>query len=141
MSSVHVVSRSVRDSAALLDATAGPDVGAPYWAVPPQRPYLDEVGRPPGRLHIAWQTRSFNGAPVHPDCAAAADIGGDKTFVESVKVVRVERLRKNISGHIQVDSVIDVVGLVDKRQRGDQNQQDECQSGEPAMTGGLGVRH
>jgi amidase/6-aminohexanoate-cyclic-dimer hydrolase len=73
MSSVHVVSRSVRDSAALLDATAGPDVGAPYWAVPPQRPYLDEVGAPPGRLRIAWQTRSFNGAPVHTDCAGAAE--------------------------------------------------------------------
>jgi amidase/6-aminohexanoate-cyclic-dimer hydrolase len=73
MSSVHAVSRSVRDSAALLDATAGPDVGAPYWAVPPQRPYLDEVGRPPGRLRIAWQTRSFNDAPVHPDCRTAAE--------------------------------------------------------------------
>jgi amidase/6-aminohexanoate-cyclic-dimer hydrolase len=73
MSAVHVVSRSVRDSAALLDATAGPDVGAPYWAVPPERPYLEEVGAPPRRLRIAWQTRSFNGAPVHADCTAAAE--------------------------------------------------------------------
>jgi Asp-tRNA(Asn)/Glu-tRNA(Gln) amidotransferase A subunit family amidase len=41
--------------------------------VPPQRPYLDEVGVPPGRLRIAWQTRSFNDAPVHADCSAAAE--------------------------------------------------------------------
>ncbi len=36
----HVLSRSVRDSAALLDATAGPDVGAPYWAPPPSRTFI-----------------------------------------------------------------------------------------------------
>ncbi|MEN8181128.1 MAG: amidase [Myxococcota bacterium] len=72
MSAQHAVSRSVRDSAALLDATAGPDLGAPYWAAPPERPYLEEVGAPPGRLRIALQTRSFNGAPVHADCLAAA---------------------------------------------------------------------
>jgi len=71
MSSVHAVSRSVRDSAALLDASAGPDLGAPYWAPPPERPYLEEVGRPAGRLRIAFQSQTFNGAETHPDCAAA----------------------------------------------------------------------
>jgi amidase len=40
----HAVTRSVRDSAALLDATAGPDVGDPYWAPPPARPFIQEVG-------------------------------------------------------------------------------------------------
>jgi len=73
MSAVHCVSRSVRDSAALLDATAGPDLGAPYWAPAPERPWLEEVGRPPGRLRIALQTESFNDSPVHPDCVAAAE--------------------------------------------------------------------
>jgi amidase/6-aminohexanoate-cyclic-dimer hydrolase len=73
MSTAHVVSRSVRDSAAMLDATAGPDVGAPYWAESPERPWLAEVGADPGRLRIAWQTRAFNGAETHPDCAAAAE--------------------------------------------------------------------
>jgi Asp-tRNA(Asn)/Glu-tRNA(Gln) amidotransferase A subunit family amidase len=68
----HAVTRSVRDSAALLDVTAGPDVGDPYWAPPPAGPFLDEVGRPPGRLHIALATASWNGAPVDPECAAAA---------------------------------------------------------------------
>jgi len=45
----HAVTRSVRDSAALLDATAGPDVGDPYWAPPPARPFADEVNAEPGR--------------------------------------------------------------------------------------------
>ncbi len=73
MSTAHVVSRSVRDSAALLDATAGPDLGAPYWAERPARPWLSEVSAAPGRLRIALQTRPWNDAPVHADCRAAAD--------------------------------------------------------------------
>jgi amidase len=69
----HVVSRSVRDSAAALDATAGPAPGDPYYAPPPARPFLDEVGTPPARLRIALTTKAFGGAPVHPDCVAAAE--------------------------------------------------------------------
>jgi amidase/6-aminohexanoate-cyclic-dimer hydrolase len=78
MSVVHAVTRSVRDSAALLDVGQGPAPGDPYWAPPPERPYLEEVrevqesGREPAPLRIALQTESFNGSPVHPDCAAAA---------------------------------------------------------------------
>jgi Asp-tRNA(Asn)/Glu-tRNA(Gln) amidotransferase A subunit family amidase len=68
----HVVSRSVRDSAAALDATAGPAPGDPYYPPPPARPFFEEVGAPPGRLRIAVTTKAFNGAPVHPDCVAAA---------------------------------------------------------------------
>ncbi|HEX9320968.1 MAG TPA: amidase [Xanthobacteraceae bacterium] len=67
----HAVTRSVRDSAALLDATAGPDVGDPYWAPPPRGPYLAEVGAAPGRLEIAFTTRAWSGHPVHPECVAA----------------------------------------------------------------------
>jgi amidase len=67
----HALTRSVRDSAALLDATSGPDVGDPYWAPPPQRPYLREVGADPGRLKIAFTTDAWNGQPVDPECVAA----------------------------------------------------------------------
>ncbi len=67
----HVVSRSVRDSAAMLDATQGPDLGAPYSAPPVPRPFLDEVGRDPGRLRIAFTSRSLFGQATHPDCVAA----------------------------------------------------------------------
>ncbi len=67
----HVLTRSVRDSAAMLDATQGPEVGAPYMVTPPARPYLQEVGTPPGRLRIAFSTGSLFGKHVHADCVAA----------------------------------------------------------------------
>ncbi|MEN8160322.1 MAG: amidase, partial [Myxococcota bacterium] len=72
MSAQHAVSRSVRDSAALLDATHGPDPGAPYAAQPPARPFLEEIGASPGALRIALQTETWNGAPTHPSCVEAA---------------------------------------------------------------------
>ncbi|HEX9895768.1 MAG TPA: amidase [Gemmatimonadales bacterium] len=67
----HVLSRSVRDSAALLDATAGGDVGAPYFMPRPDRPYRDEVGSEPGPLRIAFTTRPWLGRQVHDDCVRA----------------------------------------------------------------------
>lgn len=67
----HAVTRTVRDSAALLDATSGPDVGDPYWAPPPAGPFLSEVGREPGRLRIALTTMPWNGQPVDPECIEA----------------------------------------------------------------------
>jgi amidase len=67
----HAITRSVRDSAALLDATAGVDVGAPYEIAPPARPYLAEVGAPPGRLRIAFTTAPLLARAVHPDCLDA----------------------------------------------------------------------
>jgi Asp-tRNA(Asn)/Glu-tRNA(Gln) amidotransferase A subunit family amidase len=69
----HVVSRSVRDSAAALDATAGPAVGDPYFPAPPLRPYLVEVTAAPAPLRIALATQTFVGQPVDPDCVAAAE--------------------------------------------------------------------
>ena len=69
----HVVSRSVRDSAAVLDATAGPAPGDPYFAPPPARPFLEDVGAAPGRLRIALATAPFNGMPVDPACVRAAE--------------------------------------------------------------------
>ena len=71
----HALTRSVRDSAALLDATAGPDVGDPYCAPPPARPFLAEVGANPGRLRIAFTAAASNGAPVHTDCVRAVQDG------------------------------------------------------------------
>jgi amidase/6-aminohexanoate-cyclic-dimer hydrolase len=69
----HCVSRSVRDSAALLDATHGPEPGDPYWAPPPSGPFLAEVGRAPPALRIALCVESWNGQPVDPDCRQAAE--------------------------------------------------------------------
>ncbi len=67
----HVLTRSVRDSAAMLDAARGPDTGAPETILPPERPDLDEVRRKPGKLVIAFTTRSPLGTVVDPECAKA----------------------------------------------------------------------
>jgi amidase len=69
----HAVTRSVRDSAALLDATSGPDSGDPYWAPPPARPFIMEVGADPGKLRIAFTTQTATGASVHEDCVRAVE--------------------------------------------------------------------
>jgi amidase len=69
----HVLSRSVRDSAAMLDATAGEDAGAPYAAPARARPFLDEVSAEPGRLRIAFSHQPLFGRKLHPDCIAAVD--------------------------------------------------------------------
>jgi Asp-tRNA(Asn)/Glu-tRNA(Gln) amidotransferase A subunit family amidase len=69
---VHALTRSVRDSAALLDATHGADLGAPFVAPLPARPYLQEVQTPPGRLRIGIRTEPFTfKSPLHPDCQHA----------------------------------------------------------------------
>jgi amidase len=68
----HAVTRSVRDSAALLDATAGPEPGDPYAAPPPQRPYVEEVGADPGRLRIVYtEKKLFGDGELHADCITA----------------------------------------------------------------------
>jgi amidase len=67
----HILSRSVRDSAAMLDATHGSDVGALCHLAPPERPYLEEVSRSPGSLRIAFTTRSPIGTDVHPEAIKA----------------------------------------------------------------------
>ena len=52
----------------MLDATAGPDIGAPYWAAPPRRPFLSEVTTDPGKLRIAFTASPFFGTRVDEDC-------------------------------------------------------------------------
>ena len=69
----HAITISVRDSAALLDATAGPDIGDPYPAPPPARPFGAEVGVDPGRLRIGYTARTPGGGLGHPDCVAAVE--------------------------------------------------------------------
>jgi len=68
MSMQHAVTISVRDSAALLDAVAGPATGDPYYAAPPSRPYFEEVGTEPGKLRLAVSTQSPNGTEVDGEC-------------------------------------------------------------------------
>jgi amidase/6-aminohexanoate-cyclic-dimer hydrolase len=67
----HVLSISVRDSAAMLDAVCGPEPSSPYVAPPPERPFVEEVGRDPGKLRIAFTDRSPYGDTIDTEIAAA----------------------------------------------------------------------
>jgi len=67
----HAVTRSVRDSAAILDVTAGPDSGAPYFTQKPQEPFETLIQRPPSPLRIGFTHQSFIGTPVDAECKDA----------------------------------------------------------------------
>lgn len=68
-----VLTRTVRDTAAAIDALAGPEPGDLSYAPPLERPLLDEVGRSPGRLRVAVSTAPPGGGPVDPDVVAATE--------------------------------------------------------------------
>ena len=72
----HVVTRSVRDSAAMLDWTGYPEDDAPYAPTPKSRPYMDEIAAAPGHLRIAYCAQTIQDTPLHPDVQA--------TFEETV---------------------------------------------------------
>lgn len=67
----HVVSRTVRDSAAMLDATDGPQAGDPFTHPKKERPFLEEVSRSPGKLKIAWSNETPSGRPMGDEMIAA----------------------------------------------------------------------
>ncbi|HEX7096071.1 MAG TPA: amidase, partial [Acidimicrobiales bacterium] len=69
----HGLTRTVRDSALLLDVAQGPMCGDPYVIPLPARPYVDEVGASPGRCRVAVSFTMPTGDPVEPDCAAAVE--------------------------------------------------------------------
>jgi amidase len=67
----HVVSRTVRDSAAMLDVTGVAEPASPYPTPPKARPYMEEITRSPGRLKIAWSAETPSGRPIDPVVEAA----------------------------------------------------------------------
>ncbi len=93
----HVVTRSVRDTAAILDVTAGPVPGDPYWAPPRRGPSFAAAAAavPSQRLRIAVLTASPTGSEVHPDCIEATHAAA--TLCESL-------------GHHMVEAALDVNG-------------------------------
>lgn len=111
MATSHCVSRSVRDSAALLDVSAGAEPGDPYAAPPFARPLLDEVGAPPGQLRIALCTTDFLGNPIDTECAAAATAAAK--LCESLGH-HVEEARPDLSGLSIIEAwrVIPAVNLL-----------------------------
>ena len=67
-----VTTRTVADAAVALDLTAGPDPLAWNNAIPPERPYAEELGADPGRLRIGLMAEAPLGIPTAPDCVSAA---------------------------------------------------------------------
>jgi amidase len=113
----HAITRSVRDSAALLDATAGPDVGDPYCTPLPARPFLKEVSTNSGRLRIAFTTTAPGGVPIHADCIRAveesaklcADLGHHVT--EAAPTLDTEVLRNSFLAVWSVGCAEDIEGV------------------------------
>jgi amidase len=101
----HAVTLSVRDCAALLDATAGGGIGDPYFAPPPARPFLQEVSTDPDQLRIAYTTVAPNGAAVEADslralreiAALCSDLGH-----------RVEEANPDIDGKLVVPTFLTI---------------------------------
>lgn len=73
----HVVSRTVRDSAAMLDATGAPQPASPYAAPRQDGSFLDEVSRNPGKLRIAWSNETASATPLDPEVQAALERTAD----------------------------------------------------------------
>jgi amidase len=73
----HVVTRTVRDSAAMLDATGKPRSDSPFAAPPKERPYVEEIERSPGKLRIAWSSETPSGRPIDPEIQAALERTAD----------------------------------------------------------------
>jgi amidase len=69
----HVVTRTVRDSAVMLDATGYAEPGSPYPAPAKDRPYAEEITRSPGKLRIAWSSETPSGRPIEPEIQAALE--------------------------------------------------------------------
>jgi amidase len=76
LSTAGVLSRTVEDAAAFLDVLSGYEPGDPWWAPPPERPFVDLAARPPGRLRIALTTAPPVDTPVSPECVEAAVTAG-----------------------------------------------------------------
>lgn len=109
-----IVSRSVRDAAALLDLLGGPAPGDPHVAPPPSRPFLSEVGLPPGRLRIAFTPEPLLARVTNPECAAAvknaarllADLGHE--VVEARPALPRERLARAYLVAVAAQTAVDV---------------------------------
>ncbi len=73
----HVVSRSVRDSAAMLDATGHAEAAMPFAAPPRPASYLEELRVPPGRLRVAFSSVTPSGRPIDPEIRRALEDSAD----------------------------------------------------------------
>jgi amidase len=68
-----ILSRSIRDTAAMLDAVHGPGIGDPFIIAPPQRPYLEEISRPLGQLRISFTAKPWSRFPPDPEIVKSVE--------------------------------------------------------------------
>lgn len=101
----HVVTRTVRDTAAFLDATAGPELGDSYVCHPHDGSFLAEVGRDPGRLHIALMTVPLREVPVDPEVVAATEAAAAQLVALGHDVVPA-------SPAIDIDALMGAFGVI-----------------------------
>jgi amidase len=102
------LTRSVRDTARMLDACAGADLGAPYWAPPLQQGHAAAIARPPGRLRIGICDTTLTGEPIHPEVAEAVRATG--RLLESLGH-RVEPARPTADVPMMMRAWTDIVGI------------------------------
>jgi amidase/6-aminohexanoate-cyclic-dimer hydrolase len=103
------LTRSVRDTALMLDACAGADPGAPYWAPPLRASHADAISRPPRRLRVMLCDTTFTGEPVHPEVAQA--VRGAGHLIEALgHHVGPGRPRADVAGMMRAWTDIVAVG-------------------------------
>ena len=133
----HAITRTVRDSAALLDMTSGSDLGDPYAAPHKQRPFLEEVGRNPGRLKIGFLSSVPEGwneeTDLHADCKNAVEDAAQlcQSLGHTVEEIDPSQLRySNIhkAGGIIWCSLIGHIVAYWERELGKKIEKDELQS-------------
>ena len=103
------LTRSVRDTAVMLDACEGADLGAPYWAPPLARGHAAAISRPPRRLRVGICDTTFTGEPIHPEVAEAVRSAG--RLLESMgHLVEPARPRADVPGMMRAWTDIVAVG-------------------------------
>ncbi len=119
LSTIHAVTRTVRDTAALLDISSGPELGSPYYAPTVDRSFLEASYRDPSPLKLALRIDSFSGGPVDPEVAtlaqhalaACSDLGhhvvdhvldvDPEVIVESHSAVALSHIAANIDARLE----------------------------------------
>ncbi|OYU40213.1 MAG: 6-aminohexanoate hydrolase [Pseudorhodobacter sp. PARRP1] len=102
------LTRSVRDTAIMLDACAGPDLGAPYVAPPLARSHADAISRPPRRLRVAMCDTTFTGEAIDAEVARAVR---DAAAVLESLGHHVEPGRPNADVAMMMRAWTDIVGV------------------------------
>ncbi|WP_420403271.1 amidase [Nisaea sp.] len=103
------LTRSVRDSALLLDIGSGPELGAPYAAPPLESSFVEAMEKRPNGLRIALCTTTFDGDKVHPECAAAAEAAA-RLLEQMGHHVEVARPEADTAGMMQAWTAIVACG-------------------------------